>query len=87
MLMQHDLAPAKIVSRGLSPWWLRGLGACTILLLTGCATSGRHLTGWSGLTLRPGDTATCQSNPCQIFFEMPEGSGNYRLTGTGYTIG
>lgn len=58
-----------------------------LLSLAACTSTGRHLSGWSGMTIRPGDTVTCQSNPCEVYFEMPPGSGTYRLTGTGFTIG
>jgi hypothetical protein len=55
--------------------------------LFGCQTTGRHVTDWGEITLRPGDTGSCTSNPCRVYFEMPPGDGTYRVTGTGFTIG
>jgi hypothetical protein len=61
--------------------------AVAALVLVGCETTGRHVTDWGEITLRPGDTGSCASNPCRVFFEMPPGDGTYTLTGTGFTIG
>ncbi|KAA6187720.1 hypothetical protein F2Q65_00295 [Thiohalocapsa marina] len=58
-----------------------------LLLLVGCETNGRFVSDWGEITLAPGDTGSCRSNPCRVFFEMPPGSGSYRVTGTGFTIG
>lgn len=70
--------------------WFAFIGVLT-LEMAGCASNGRFVSGWNDLRLRPGDTATCDSNPCRVFFEMPpraeQGSGTYRLRGTAYTIG
>jgi hypothetical protein len=61
------------------------------LLLAGCVTTGQHVTDWGEITLAPGDTGVCHSNPCRVFFEMPPGEGNqeghYALRGTGFPIG
>jgi hypothetical protein len=65
-------------------------GACFALvasLLAACASTGQHVTGWGQITLGPGDTGTCQSNPCQVFFRMPKGSGTYKVTGNAVTYG
>lgn len=64
--------------------------ACLALaatLLAGCASTGQHITEWGQITVGPGDTGTCQSNPCQVFFRMPEGSGTYKVTGNAVTYG
>jgi hypothetical protein len=60
---------------------------CTIPLLAACASSGRHVTAWGEITLAPGDTGTCQSNPCRVFFEMPPGAGTYTVWGSNVKIG
>jgi hypothetical protein len=65
----------------------RGLTLLAALLLAACATTGRFVSAWGQITLAPGDTGTCSSNPCQVYFEMPPGDGTYRVTGTGFTIG
>jgi hypothetical protein len=53
----------------------------------GCATTGRHVTDWGEITLSPGDTGTCQSNPCRVFFRMPPGEGTYRVTANEVKVG
>jgi hypothetical protein len=68
---------------------LAGLTAflCAAALLAGCATSGRHVSDWGEITLAPGDTGTCMSNPCRVYFEMPPGDGTYRVTANEVTVG
>jgi len=57
------------------------------LLLTGCATNGRFVSDWGEITLAPGDTGLCQSNPCRVFFTLPPGEGPYELRGSAFPIG
>ncbi|NBC48915.1 MAG: hypothetical protein GVY22_13195 [Gammaproteobacteria bacterium] len=59
----------------------------SLVLLTGCVTTGQHVTDWGEITLAPGDTGVCHSNPCRVFFEMPPGQETYRLRGTAFPIG
>ena len=61
--------------------------AISLLLLQGCAATGRQVTDWGEIRLSPGDTGSCNSTPCRVFFEMPPGSGTYEVTGTGFPIG
>jgi hypothetical protein len=61
--------------------------AATLPLFVGCVSTGQVVTDWGEITLAPGDTGNCRSNPCRVFFEMPEGEGSYTVTGTGFTIG
>ena len=56
-------------------------------LLAACTTTGRHVSDWGGITLRPGDTGTCLSNPCRVFFEMPPGDGTYLVTANEVKVG
>jgi hypothetical protein len=63
------------------------LSLVSLSMVAGCSSTGRHVTDWGEITLAPGDTGSCRSNPCRVFFQMPPGDGNYRLTGTGFTIG
>jgi hypothetical protein len=65
----------------------RGLLALAVIALGACTATGRFVSDWGQITLAPGDTGTCHSNPCQVFFEMPPGDGTYVVTGTGFTIG
>ena len=57
------------------------------VLFLGCTSSATFVSDWGEITLAPGDTGTCSSNPCRVFFEMPAGTGTYTVTGTGFTIG
>jgi hypothetical protein len=73
---------AKLLAR-----LLAALLAATLPLLVGCVSTEQVVTDWGEITLAPGDTGNCRSNPCRVFFEMPEGEGSYTVTGTGFTIG
>jgi hypothetical protein len=63
------------------------LGVALPLLMSACASTGPHVTGWDEVTVAPGVTGTCESNPCRVFFQMPKGSGSYKVTGNGMTYG
>jgi len=56
-------------------------------LLAACTTTGRHLSDWGEITLAPGDTGTCLSNPCRVFFQMPPGEGNFEVTANQVKVG
>lgn len=58
-----------------------------LLLLAGCVTTGQYVSDWGEITLAPGDTGVCHSNPCRVFFEMPPGDGTYALRGDAFPIG
>jgi len=58
-----------------------------IALLSGCATTGNFVTDWGEITLSPGDTGSCQSNPCRVFFRMPPGTGSYLVTANEIKVG
>ncbi|MBK5931238.1 hypothetical protein [Halochromatium salexigens] len=57
------------------------------LLLASCATTGNLVSDWGEITLAPGDTGVCHSNPCRVFFKMPPGAGTYALRGSAFPIG
>jgi hypothetical protein len=65
--------------------WVALIAAAVFLL--GCSSSATFVSDWGEITLAPGDTGTCRSNPCRVFFQMPAGTGTYSVTGTGFTIG
>jgi len=69
------LGPGKALLIGLVP------------LLAACTSTGRHVSDWGEITLRPGDTGTCLSNPCRVFFEMPPGEGKLLLTANEVRVG
>lgn len=56
-------------------------------LLVACISTGRQVSDWGEITLAPGDTGTCLSNPCRVFFEMPPGKGNYLVTANQVKVG
>lgn len=57
------------------------------LLLAGCVSTGEYVSDWGEITLAPGVTGVCHSNPCRVFFEMPPGEGTYKLRGDAFPIG
>ncbi len=64
------------------------LGACCLLALAGCASSGDNsITGFDQVTVKPGDTAQCQSNPCRVLLEIPAGTGSFAVRGTASPMG
>jgi hypothetical protein len=66
--------------------WL--ISALAVSVLSACASSGGdHVTGVMAVTIKPGDTANCDSSPCQVSFQMPPGSGTYEVTGNQVKIG
>ena len=62
--------------------WLPGLA-----LVTSCASTGDFPTGWGEITLAPGDTGTCLSTPCRVYFQMPPGEGKYLVTANEVKVG
>lgn len=71
--------------RGHSLGWALGISA--VLLLSGCASTGKVIQGWDEVTLAPGDTGQCISNPCRVLLQMPPGSGTYEVTGNETNLG
>ena len=65
--------------------WLIPMLALSVL--TACASSGDHVSGAMQVTIKPGDTANCDTSPCQVSFQMPPGSGTYEVTGNETKIG
>jgi hypothetical protein len=72
-----------------SPRGLVVLGAFLLLatLITGCASSGKDVTGFDSVTLAPGDTGNCDSSPCQVYLKMPAGTGSYEVTANEVSVG
>lgn len=64
------------------------LGLCLLFaLLTGCAGSERSDDGstcvkgnFEQVTLCPGASALCATDPCTVLFRMPPGEGEYQVT-------
>lgn len=78
-------------SGDLTPRGLRCAGwallAGTSVLLIACASTGAHVTGAMQITVKPGDTGTCQTSPCEVSLVMPPGTGTYEVTGNEIKIG
>ncbi|MTW19591.1 hypothetical protein GJ668_00615 [Allochromatium palmeri] len=66
-------------------FWL--ISALALSVLTACASSGDQVSGAMEVTIKPGDTANCDSSPCQVSLQMPPGSGTYEVTGNEVKIG
>jgi hypothetical protein len=57
-------------------------------LLSACAsTGGNSISGFDQVTLAPGDTGNCESSPCQVYLEIPAGSGSYEVTANEVRVG
>ena len=65
--------------------WLIPMLALSVL--SACASNGDQVSGAIQVTIKPGDTANCDTSPCQVSFEMPPGSGTYEVTGNEVKIG
>jgi len=63
------------------------IGALATLVLTACASSPNDPTGVISITVKPGDTGTCESSPCQVNLIMPPGQGNFEVTGNEVRVG
>ncbi len=68
----------------LYPWSAAALAA---LALAGCASSPHDPTGVISITVKPGDTGTCESTPCQVRLVMPPGTGSFEVTGNEVRVG
>ncbi|MGE5152935.1 MAG: hypothetical protein ACM3ST_02865 [Bdellovibrio bacteriovorus] len=78
--------------KALLPHRPRGLLVCAAVLLSatlviGCASTGKDVTGFDSLTLAPGDTGNCDSSPCQVYLQMPAGTGSYEVTANEVSVG
>lgn len=61
--------------------------ALAALVLAACAASPNQPTGVISVTVKPGDTGTCESTPCQVRLVMPPGTGSYEVTGNEVRVG
>lgn len=58
-----------------------------LMLLGGCASTPNEETGFDKVTVKPGQTASCETRPCKIMFEVPAGSGTVEVTGNQTRLG
>lgn len=79
-------AAFSLTRGGLTP--VLGFALATALALVGgCASSPNDPSGSISITVKPGDTGTCATSPCQVSLQMPPGSGSYEVTGNQVKIG
>lgn len=57
------------------------------LALGACASSPNDPTGVISITVKPGDTGTCESSPCSVSLVMPPGKGSFQVTGNEVPVG
>lgn len=55
--------------------------------LSGCGNVKEDPTGAVAITVKPGETGTCETSPCAVSLVMPAGSGSYEVTGNEVSIG
>lgn len=58
-----------------------------LLLIAAAAQAGDSVSGFMQVTISPGDTAQCDSNPCQVLLNIPAGEGSVIVTGNEVTWG
>ena len=61
--------------------------ALAAIALGACASSPNDPTGVISITVKPGDTGTCESTPCQVSLIMPPGNGSFVVTGNQVKVG
>jgi len=67
------------------PWAETVLAVALAVLLSGCVTNAR--TVYDQPTLHPGETVSCVSDPCSVYFETPAGSGTHIVKESGVKAG
>ena len=72
--------PVFIASRIVRP--LCALGAA--MILSGCLATGAP-NNFFEVTVRPGSSVICTSDPCTVYFETPAGSGTHNILQNGST--
>ena len=80
-------APSSPLLQAWSRHLIPGCLTAAIGLLSACASTGNNVGGFDELHLAPGDTGTCDSSPCQVFLQIPAGTGSYEVTGNGLKVG
>jgi hypothetical protein len=58
------------------------------LYLAGCASQpGSSGSNFGQVTLAPGGTALCYTDPCTVMFQMPPGTGSYTVRANNQVVG
>jgi hypothetical protein len=61
--------------------------ALSSLFIAACGSTANDPTGAIAVTVKPGDTGTCDTSPCQVSLVMPAGSGSYEVTANEERVG
>jgi hypothetical protein len=85
--MRRKARPVQRIHRHRPPASALLPAAAAVLALTACSGLTRNPSGAISVTVKPGDTGTCATAPCQVYFEMPAGNGNYRVRGIAFDYG
>lgn len=67
--------------------WAPRAGLVVALWIATAALADNSISGFDEVTVAPGDTAQCQSNPCRVFLKIPAGDGSVTVTGNEVTWG
>lgn len=59
------------------------LGLC----IAACGSTAKDPTGAIAVTVKPGDTGTCDTSPCQVSLVMPAGTGSLEVTANQVRVG
>jgi hypothetical protein len=57
------------------------------LFIAACSSTANDPTGVIAVTVKPGDTGTCDTSPCQVSLVMPPGTGSFEVTGNEVRVG
>lgn len=70
--------PTAIVSRIAGP-----LGAMGLAVLASGSLAGNAANTFGEVTVSPGASVQCMSDPCTVYFETPSGSGTHNILQNG----
>ncbi len=83
MPVHPQIGRGRFVSAPLGTGCRRTAALClpAALLLTAQMGQAAAVSGFMQVTISPGDTAQCESNPCQVMLNIPAGSDTVVVTG------
>lgn len=87
MIAATEIKSTEIEATGLARRSRAALATLATLALAACANSPNEPTGVISITVKPGDTGTCESAPCQVKLVMPPGKGSFEVTGNEVKVG
>ena len=71
-----------------SPIAVRALAiALPGIFIAACASTANQPSGAIAVTVKPGDTGTCDTSPCQVSLVMPAGTGSFEVTANEVRVG